>query len=98
MSAMFKGCRLFNSDLKTWDVSKVKNMENIFSNCYSFSFSIKDWQLTALLTGDKKISIENVAYNEAVVDELLTTWKARNYKRLEMVCTIPVVWEQRWQS
>ena len=85
MSAMFKGCRLFNSDLKTWDVSKVKNMENIFSNCYSFSFSIKDWQLTALLTGDKKISIENVAYNEAVVDELLTTWKARNYKRLEIV-------------
>lgn len=85
MSDMFKGCSLFNSDLKAWDVSKVKKMENIFSNCYSFSFSIKDWKLTALLKGDKKIGIENIAYDEAKVDELLTTWKARNYKNLEIV-------------
>lgn len=84
MSDMFKGCSLFNSDLKAWDVSKVKKMENIFSNCYSFSFSIKDWKLTALLKGDKKIGIENIAYDEAKVDELLTTWKARNYKSLEI--------------
>ncbi len=85
MSNMFNGCRLFNSDLKNWNVANVKKMEGIFSGCYSFSFSIKDWKLTALLAGEKKISIENVAYNEAKVDELLTTWKARNYKRLEII-------------
>lgn len=85
MKDLFKGCRLFNSDLKNWNVAKVKDMEGILSDCYSFSFTIKDWNLTALLANSKKIGLENVAYDEAIVDELLTTWKAKNYKRLEFI-------------
>ena len=32
MICMFANCSKFNSDLSRWDVSKVKNMTDMFSN------------------------------------------------------------------
>ena len=33
MTAMFFGCDMFNQDISKWDVSNVKDFNNIFSYC-----------------------------------------------------------------
>ena len=37
MSFMFDGCSKFNSDLSSWNVSKVICMESMFENCAEFT-------------------------------------------------------------
>ena len=33
--SMFKDCKNFNCDLSSWDISSVKYMDSIFTNCDS---------------------------------------------------------------
>ena len=42
---MFDGCRLFNSDISNWDVSKVTDMRGMFDGCFSFNYNLGSWKL-----------------------------------------------------
>ncbi len=85
MAGMFKNCEKFNGNISGWNVSNVLDMENILMNCTAFNHTIKDWDLTKLVTyknkagkqGQKKIGIQNVAYTEAMLEEIITTWMNR---------------------
>lgn len=84
MKEMFKNCRQFNCDLKLWNVAKVADMEGMFTECFKFHHTLKDWDLSGLVKANKKIGIAYVDYDEAKVEELLSSWKAKNYKNLEI--------------
>nr|WP_300755632.1 BspA family leucine-rich repeat surface protein [uncultured Brachyspira sp.] len=54
---MFFGAENFNQPLNNWNVSKVKNMNSIFSGCESFNQSIEDWEI------NKTCVIDNIFEN-----------------------------------
>ena len=42
---MFCDCESFNQPLNKWNVSKVKNMANLFRNCKIFKQDLNDWNV-----------------------------------------------------
>ena len=47
----------FNGDISEWDVSNVKNMSYMFSNCESFNQDISNWDVSNVVDSD------NMLYN-----------------------------------
>ena len=43
---MFFNCKNFNCDLSSWDVSKVENMSNMFTDCKMFEGNgLENWKV-----------------------------------------------------
>ena len=43
---MFYGCKSFNSDISTWNVSNVKIMSWMFYKCEAFNQDISNWDVS----------------------------------------------------
>jgi surface protein len=46
LSAMFSGCRNFNTNISSWDVSTITDMTNLFANATSFNQDIGSWDVS----------------------------------------------------
>lgn len=42
---MFYGCKVFNQDISSWDVSNVTNMEYMFYNAETFNHNLAGWNV-----------------------------------------------------
>jgi len=45
---MFNGANAFNQDIGGWDVSKAKNMNNMFTTAYDFNKDIGGWDVSSV--------------------------------------------------
>ena len=52
MREMFYGATAFNSDLSTWDVGKVVNMDMMFWGVSAFNGNVSTWDVGNVLTWD----------------------------------------------
>ena len=43
---MFYGCKAFNQDISSWDVSNVTNMNTMFTWCQDFNQDISNWDVS----------------------------------------------------
>jgi surface protein len=50
MSSLFAGASLFNSDISSWDTSRVANMNNMFNGASVFNQNIRLWDVYMLST------------------------------------------------
>ena len=44
MKQMFYECSVFNSDLSSWTVSNVADMDSMFENCSVFNSDLSSWK------------------------------------------------------
>ena len=47
---MFTGCKGFNADISSWDVSHVTSMYSAFGNCTSFNQDLSGWDTSKVTT------------------------------------------------
>ena len=49
MSGMFSLTKLFNGDLSKWDVSSVKEMDDMFYNVEAFNGDLSKWDVSIVI-------------------------------------------------
>jgi surface protein len=49
LASTFRGCTNFNSDINTWDISGIEDMDSIFSGCSSFNQPLNSWDTSSVL-------------------------------------------------
>lgn len=68
---MFAGCKRFNSNLNTWDMTHVEFLEKIFDGCDVYNQPMQSWKLKNV----KKISLGAVkAFSLANYEKTLIGW------------------------
>ena len=75
----------FNGDISKWDVSNVKNMYGMFSNCYYFNQNISDWDVSSVT------EMQYMFYNCKKFNQDLSKWNVyKVYKNILMFDNCPI--------
>ena len=69
---MFMNCTNFNSDLSSWDVSNVTNMNNMFGDCTNFNQSLNNWNVSNVS------NMYNMFANCTNFNQSLNNWNVSN--------------------
>jgi len=74
MSDMFDGAKKFNQNISSWDVSKVTNMSNMFSNS-TFNQDISTWDVSNVK------DMSNMFF-KSEFNQDLSNWDVSNVKNM----------------
>ena len=68
----------FGADLKDWDVSMIKNMDNVFSYAYDFNGDLSNWDVSSATSMEAMF-----VHSESFEGDGLETWNTGNVKNME---------------
>jgi len=71
-NVMFGDCSVFNSDLRSWNVSNVNSMINMFNNCLQFDSDLSSWNISKVTNMSDMLN--NTALSTTNYDKLLNYW------------------------
>ena len=75
---MFWGCESFNSDISSWNVSKVTDMCDMFLGCDSFKYDLSSWNISK---ADYTISVRK--HMRHINEEFIPKKKSSSISKLD---------------